>query len=412
MVDTHGSQCGFCTPGFVMSLFTLYQQGKAPTRAGDRRRTRRQSLPLHRLPPDRRCGACTPARASAADRWAQARPTPRASCERSMTARTSSSARPTASSPGPPRRRRWRGLRPNIPTPRSSSGATDVGLWVTKQLRDAAEDHPHRRREAAACRSSDDGASVSHRRRGDLCRGRRRRSPPSIPISASCCAASAPRRCAPRAPSAATSPTARRSATCRRMLIALGATLTLRHGDSERALPLEDFFIAYGKQDRAARRIRLAHRRAEARRRTRRSAPTRSPSASTRTSRPSWRPSSSRWTAAASPRPASPSAAWRQRRSARAASRSGACRRIARRASELGAGDRRTGAGFPADRRHARLRRLSHGGGAGPAAQGADGGGGRAGAHARRRASAGGGVMARGPPHASRRKTVGKTLAA
>jgi xanthine dehydrogenase small subunit len=34
------------------------------------------------------------------------------------------------------------------------------------------------------------------------------------------------------------------------MLIALGATLTLRHGDSERQLPLEDFFIAYGRQDR------------------------------------------------------------------------------------------------------------------------------------------------------------------
>ncbi|HQY77516.1 MAG TPA: 2Fe-2S iron-sulfur cluster-binding protein, partial [Rhodoferax sp.] len=24
MVDCHGSQCGFCTPGFVMSLFALY----------------------------------------------------------------------------------------------------------------------------------------------------------------------------------------------------------------------------------------------------------------------------------------------------------------------------------------------------------------------------------------------------
>ncbi|AKJ28030.1 xanthine dehydrogenase small subunit [Caldimonas brevitalea] len=26
MVDCHGSQCGFCTPGFVMSMFALYQQ--------------------------------------------------------------------------------------------------------------------------------------------------------------------------------------------------------------------------------------------------------------------------------------------------------------------------------------------------------------------------------------------------
>jgi xanthine dehydrogenase small subunit len=34
MVDCHGSQCGFCTPGFVMSLFALYENhavGDAPT---------------------------------------------------------------------------------------------------------------------------------------------------------------------------------------------------------------------------------------------------------------------------------------------------------------------------------------------------------------------------------------------
>ncbi len=27
MVDHHGSQCGFCTPGFVMSLYTMYRKG-------------------------------------------------------------------------------------------------------------------------------------------------------------------------------------------------------------------------------------------------------------------------------------------------------------------------------------------------------------------------------------------------
>src|SRR6202034_937661 len=32
MVDHHASQCGFCTPGFVMSLFALYLQLPAPTR--------------------------------------------------------------------------------------------------------------------------------------------------------------------------------------------------------------------------------------------------------------------------------------------------------------------------------------------------------------------------------------------
>jgi xanthine dehydrogenase small subunit len=32
MVDHHGSQCGFCTPGFVMSLFALYLEGAPATR--------------------------------------------------------------------------------------------------------------------------------------------------------------------------------------------------------------------------------------------------------------------------------------------------------------------------------------------------------------------------------------------
>ncbi len=32
MVDCHGSQCGFCTPGFVMSLFALYENNASPSR--------------------------------------------------------------------------------------------------------------------------------------------------------------------------------------------------------------------------------------------------------------------------------------------------------------------------------------------------------------------------------------------
>jgi len=32
MVDQHGSQCGFCTPGFIMSLLALYKTNATPTR--------------------------------------------------------------------------------------------------------------------------------------------------------------------------------------------------------------------------------------------------------------------------------------------------------------------------------------------------------------------------------------------
>ena len=61
MVDQHGSQCGFCTPGFVMSLFALYQDeaftDRCLTLARRRARSARgQSLPLHGLPADHRRG--------------------------------------------------------------------------------------------------------------------------------------------------------------------------------------------------------------------------------------------------------------------------------------------------------------------------------------------------------------------
>jgi xanthine dehydrogenase small subunit len=32
LVECHGSQCGFCTPGFIMSLYALYESGPAPSR--------------------------------------------------------------------------------------------------------------------------------------------------------------------------------------------------------------------------------------------------------------------------------------------------------------------------------------------------------------------------------------------
>ena len=55
LVDCHASQCGFCTPGFVMSLFGLYKNASRADARRDRRCALGQSLPLHRVSADHRC---------------------------------------------------------------------------------------------------------------------------------------------------------------------------------------------------------------------------------------------------------------------------------------------------------------------------------------------------------------------
>ncbi len=52
--EHHGLQCGFCTPGMIMSAVDIVnRKGAQPRRADDPRRARRQSLPLHGLPQHR-----------------------------------------------------------------------------------------------------------------------------------------------------------------------------------------------------------------------------------------------------------------------------------------------------------------------------------------------------------------------
>ncbi len=106
MVDCHGSQCGFCTPGFVMSLWSLYLEhqdgGSATDRRRDPQRAHRQPLSLHRLSADPRGrrSACSTCRGCRSIESACA-----GSCNRSRaTARSSTSMRVAASS----RRARWR----------------------------------------------------------------------------------------------------------------------------------------------------------------------------------------------------------------------------------------------------------------------------------------------------------------
>ena len=48
--EHHGLQCGFCTPGMIMSAIDLREAQPGSVRGGDPRVAGRQSLPLHRLP--------------------------------------------------------------------------------------------------------------------------------------------------------------------------------------------------------------------------------------------------------------------------------------------------------------------------------------------------------------------------
>ena len=55
--ECHGLQCGFCTPGMVMSAIDLVKRHPKAVGADDPRGARRQLLPLHRLPEHRQGGA-------------------------------------------------------------------------------------------------------------------------------------------------------------------------------------------------------------------------------------------------------------------------------------------------------------------------------------------------------------------
>jgi hypothetical protein len=58
LVDRHASQCGFCTPGFAMSLFALYENhAGVPHAQRHLRQPVGQPVPVHRLPAHPRCRA-------------------------------------------------------------------------------------------------------------------------------------------------------------------------------------------------------------------------------------------------------------------------------------------------------------------------------------------------------------------
>ena len=133
MVQCHGSQCGFCTPGFVMSLFGMYQNQVCAGRPVTRDQAQRDlSGNLCRctgyrpiLDAAERMGELPPVRVDETHVLAQ------------LDALTASRPRPEdhASYLAPTRLADLLALRAAHPDAQVVAGCTDVGLWVTKQHR-------------------------------------------------------------------------------------------------------------------------------------------------------------------------------------------------------------------------------------------------------------------------------------
>jgi xanthine dehydrogenase small subunit len=248
LVDHHGSQCGFCTPGFVMALFTLYQRGKKPTRedivdhiAGNLCR-----CTGYRPIVDAGFAACT---GRPADAWAKAAPETAEKLAALNDAEDVFAGDQHAFFAAPASQDSLASLAASHPDATILAGATDVGLWITKQMRvlpkiihigrtrglEKIEDHPGRISIGAAATYAEAEARLAAID-PDLGEAMRRLGSKQVRASGTIGG-----NIANGSPIGDMPP----------MLIALGATLHLRHRGAVRQLPLEDFFIAYGKQHRA-----------------------------------------------------------------------------------------------------------------------------------------------------------------
>ncbi len=243
-VDRHASQCGFCTPGFVMSAYCAAAEGE------DTDDTHLCDVFAGNLC---RCTGYGPILEAARVG---------ASCSESLSASTSTPVRDLPSGRalldyrangqrwfGPASIEELAAICAAHPEATIVAGATDIGLWITKQHRrietmiDIGRVQQLKNVEATNTTLAI-GAGVTYAaacnklaRRwpdlGELLRrlgGRQVRNTGTIGGNI-----------ANGSPIGDSPP----------VLIALDATLVLRHGGMRRRLSLEDFFCDYGKQDRA-----------------------------------------------------------------------------------------------------------------------------------------------------------------
>ena len=231
MVERHGSQCGFCTPGFVMSLY-----GRSIGAAGT------HGVPVGDVIAGNLC-RCT----GYGPILAAGEAVPMTAERDDETVAALRALRPAYGHPASADE--LADLLLARPETRIVAGATDVGLWVTKQHRDLGqtvfigdiadlrhiEESPQALTLGAGVRYSEAREALArlHPDLGELVRrigGVQVRNAGTIGGNI---ANGSPIGDMPPA------------------LIALGAELTLRRGTERRAIPLEDFFLGYGKQDLA-----------------------------------------------------------------------------------------------------------------------------------------------------------------
>lgn len=227
MVEHHGSQCGFCTPGFINSMAVAHREGRSDfddVLAGNLCR----------------CTGYAPIIRAAQAAAEQAVPTWVKDVAPKVTASVLSPETGDALAA-------WYAANPEGTL---IAGATDVGLWVTKQLR-ALENIAFLHRCTDLQQIEDQGgalrigAGVTMARLHPVLKEHH----PSYAEMVRRYGSEQVRQAATIGGNIANgSPIGDNPPA----LIALGATLHLRKGDTRRDIAIEDFFIAYGKQDRAA----------------------------------------------------------------------------------------------------------------------------------------------------------------
>jgi len=246
MVEQHGSQCGFCTPGFVMSLFAMYQHQPEQD-------IKRADIDLGLAGNLCRCTGYAPI-VRAAQQSLTADRRDQFSADEHRTVALLRSIQPDESLSVSHTGRQFHAPRSSdelccllqqYPRAIMIAGATDVGLWVNKQLRmletliylgNVPELQILQNDGTNLCI----GAAVSY---SDCMQTIAALYPAFLPLLERIGATQVRNAGTVGGNIANGSPIGDMG------LIAAGASLVLRSAAGERVIKLEDFFISYGQQD-------------------------------------------------------------------------------------------------------------------------------------------------------------------